>query len=181
MEARCELIYRYHDKKNHRYLPLHRWITLTQVEKAKMREVKACIKWHTVSCISKDVGRMLWNVPQCCPECSHNRDIYAHSDSKLPTDRYSFPRWEVKEYCALCSLFLKFLVHLRVYALAFLVRSWQAWASAKQWIPTQLVASMWRSKNLQQASRTATTSRRLDALRRACEKRENGGHILLHF
>lgn len=44
----------------------------------------------------------------------------------------------------------------------------QEWASAKQWIPTQFISSIWRSIKRQQASRTAITSNRLAAARRAC-------------
>ena len=40
---------------------------------------------------------------------------------------------------------------------------WQEWASAKQWMPTQLVSSIWRSMKRQHASRTGMMSSKLAA------------------
>lgn len=57
----------------------------------------------------------------------------------------------------------------RMYSILRFSSTLQEWASAKQWIPTQFISSIWRSIKRQQASRTAIMSKRLAAARRACD------------
>ena len=66
----------------------------------------------------------------------------------------------------------------RMYSILRFSSTLQEWASAKQWIPTQFISSIWRSIKRQQASRTAITSKRLAAARRACDTFNVGSCML---